>query len=104
MASTGPVDHVTQRARRRLASRLLRVPASRLTVRDIEGQDATFVCEPVRGGESLIVGDGSDGPEVLYGSSSVTPRTLVDEYCRGRRTPLEAFEHLRGRAPDRAHG
>lgn len=89
------VDQVTQRARRRLASRLLGVPASRLTVRDIAGHGATFICEPVRGGASLIVADGEDGPEVLYGSPSAPPRTLVDEFINGRRTPLESFEQRR---------
>lgn len=90
-----PVDQVAQRARRRLASRLLGVPASRLSVRDIAGCNATLVSEPVRDGGSIIVADGEDGPEVLYGSPSVAPRTLVDEFIRGRRTPLEQFDQRR---------
>lgn len=83
-------DAPTQRARRRLAARLLHVPASRLTVRDVPGLDATFVCEPVRGGVSLVVG--SDG-SVLYGGSSTHPAEFyIEEFRKGRRTPMGSFE------------
>jgi hypothetical protein len=91
-----PVDQVTQRARRRLAARLLGIPGSRLASTDLPDLDATYFAEPVRGGEGLVVGVGPDGPEVLYcGSSAYPSQHYIEEFRRGRRTPLEQFEQRR---------
>lgn len=87
-------DQPTERSRRRLASRLLQVPASRLSVRDLPDLDATLIVFPVRGGASVIVADGTDGPAVLYGTSAISAPLLIEEFRQGRRTPLEHFEGI----------
>ena len=48
--------------------------------------DAVIVTECVRGGERVIVD--SHG-EVLWANSSVKPKTYIEEYKKGRRTPVE---------------
>lgn len=48
--------------------------------------DAVIVTECIRGGERVIVD--SHG-EVLWASSSVSPKTHLEEYKKGRRTPME---------------
>lgn len=52
---------------------------------------ALYFSIPVKGGGSLIVAD--DG-SVLYANSSVSPQTHIDVFLKGRRTPIEAFEHV----------
>lgn len=53
-----------------------------------EGIEAIYISEPVKGGDSLLVGaDGS----VLYANSSVRYEDHIEEFKKGRRTPIEAF-------------
>lgn len=55
----------------------------------IESNGALYVSLPVKGGESLIVGqDGS----ALYADSSIGYTRHLQEFMKGTRTPLDAFE------------
>ena len=53
--------------------------------------DAVYICEPVIGGSSIIVG--SNGT-VLYANSSVDPDVHLVEFKKGRRTNIKDFENL----------
>lgn len=76
-----------------LASRLLQVPREHLVVDEVPDIDATYFCNPARGGDSIVI---ADGPEVLFGMSAVPPLLLIEEFRNGRRTPLDAFGGVRG--------
>ena len=75
----------------KLASELIRISYEEAEkyCRPIENSNALYFSVPVRGGDSIIVGE--DG-QVLYANSSIDYLKHVDEYNKGRRTPLEAFK------------
>ncbi len=54
----------------------------------IEEISALYVSIPVKGGDSLIVGD--DG-SVLYACSAVDYDRHLEAFKAGKRTPIEAF-------------
>lgn len=74
-----------------LAAKLLRFPIEKIkqNYSVIEGINALYYSEPIRGGESLIVAE--DGT-VLYANSSVGYTRHLQEFKNGRRTPLEGFK------------
>lgn len=55
----------------------------------IKEDSAIYVSIPEKGGASLIVGQ--DG-EVLYADSSIGYSRHLEEYKKGNRTPIAAFE------------
>ncbi len=55
---------------------------------EIDNSDAIYISVPIRGGDSLIVG--TDG-QVLYANSSIDPKKHLEEYNKGRRTPISSF-------------
>lgn len=56
----------------------------------IEENNALYVSVPEKGGDSLIVGQEGD---VLYADSSIGYSRHIEEFSRGRRTPIEAFNN-----------
>ena len=74
-----------------LAAKLLKISMEEVQQNSgiIESNKALYYCMPVKGGEALMVAlDGS----VLYADSSVGYSRHLQEFEKGRRTPLEAFE------------
>jgi len=76
-----------------LASKLLQLSIEEVeeNCEVIEGSGALYVSIPIKGGDSLIVGQ--DGA-VLYADSSVGYSRHLQEYERGTRTPVEAFDDV----------
>jgi hypothetical protein len=74
-----------------LVAKLLQIPLEKAKEHSglIKDIDALYFSEPVKGGQSLIVGQ--DGT-VLYVNSSVGYTQHLQEYKNGRRTPLQEFE------------
>ena len=74
-----------------LAAKLLRLTAADAEKYciDMPELNAWYFSVPVMGGDSLIVGEDM---EVLYANSSVGPVRHMEEYKKGTRTPIEAFE------------
>lgn len=56
---------------------------------EIDDIDAMYFSVPIKGGDSLIV---SYSGEVLYANSSISYDEHLNEFCKGTRTPLEAFQ------------
>lgn len=54
----------------------------------IENGELLHLCVPEKGGASLIV---DKKGEVLYADSSISFARHLEEYRKGRRTPIEAF-------------
>ena len=73
-----------------LAAKLLKIPVLQAeeNMLQLDEDKAIYVGIHEKGGASLIVGN--DG-QVLYANSSVGFSMHLDEYRKGRRTPLEAF-------------
>ena len=74
-----------------LAARLLNISTSEAKQfsHEIEDIDALYFSIPVKGGDSLIV---SYNGEVLYANSSISYDEHLNEFRKGMRTPLEAFQ------------
>lgn len=74
-----------------LAAKLLKISIEDATeyYSIINDGGLVYVSVPEKGGESIIV-DKKGG--VLYADSSVGYSKHLDEYRKGTRTPLEAFE------------
>lgn len=74
-----------------LAAKLLRLTAADAEKYcfDIPELNAWYFSVPVKGGDSLVVGDDMT---VLYANSSVGYPQHVEEYKKGTRTPIEMFE------------
>ena len=53
--------------------------------------DVVYICEPVKGGSSIIVG--SDGT-VLYANFLVDHDVHLAEFKKGRRTNIKDFENI----------
>lgn len=75
----------------RLASELLQLKQEDIENNSgiIEELSALYVSIPVKGGDSLIIGD--DG-SVLYADSSVGYSQHLESFKKGIRTPIEAFD------------
>ena len=81
---------MTEKEQIALAARLLHLTEEETAnyVSCPEGVPAIYISVPVKGGDSLLVGvDGS----VLYANSSVRYEDHIEEFKKGRRTPIEAF-------------
>lgn len=74
-----------------LAAKLLRISIEEATEYHslIEEESVIYVSVPEKGGESLIIGKNG---EVLYANSSVGYSRHLEEYKKGNRTPIDAFE------------
>lgn len=74
-----------------LAAMLLRISMKEATEYHslIDEDSLVYVSVPDKGGESLIVGQDGD---VLYANSSVGYSRHLEEYKKGNRTPIGAFE------------
>ncbi len=76
---------------KQLASKLLKITLNEVERNSavIEKYHALYVAIPIKEGASIIVGD--DG-SVLYADSSIAYSMMLQEFEKGRRTPLEAFD------------
>ena len=74
-----------------LAAKLLKLTTAEVQEYSgiIQSSGALYISVPLKGGDSLIVG--KDGT-VLYANSSVDYDIHVNEFEKGRRTPMEEFE------------
>lgn len=81
---------MTEQEQIKLAARLLRLSEeeTKSYVSHPQGVCAIYISIPVKGGDSLLVGE--DG-SVLYANSSVNYDDHLAEFKKGRRTPIEAF-------------
>lgn len=73
-----------------LAAQLLNISVDEATEYHsvIEKEKMIYVSVPEKGGESILV---DNKGEVLYADSSVGFSKHLEEYKKGTRTPLEAF-------------
>ena len=73
-----------------LAATLLNLPVDKIEkcCRVVDDANTLYISIPVKGGDSLLIAqDGS----VLYAVSAIPYKTHYEEFKKGRRTPLEAF-------------
>lgn len=74
-----------------LAAKLLKISVDKAAECSsvIQDDGLVYVSIPEKGGESILVDKNGD---VLYANSSVGYSKHVEEYKKGTRTPLDAFE------------